>query len=133
MDPHVKEVVLECTRASDEERIGFPEVVGKLAEAGVERYLADLVRGDRTYYLPGGESQPEKGYAVTGRPADDFSPSAVRAALGAIQKGEIRYREFCERIAAGGCVGYMVSLPGRRALYFGRTADYYVEHFPGAK
>lgn len=32
--------------------------------------------------------------------------------------------------AAAGFEGYLVSLPGRRAVYFGRTAETHVEHFP---
>jgi uncharacterized protein YbcV (DUF1398 family) len=44
----------------------------------------------------------------------------------------IDYHAFCERIAAGGCVGYFVSLAGRRALYYGRTGDTYIEPFPAA-
>ena len=45
----------------------------------------------------------------------------------------IKYREFCDRIAASGCVGYFVSFAGHRAAYYGRTGDTYVEWFPGAK
>ncbi len=43
MDAHVKDVVREMSRASDEERITFPEVVKALMEVQVERYHADLV------------------------------------------------------------------------------------------
>jgi hypothetical protein len=31
-----------------------------------------------------------------------------------------------------GCVAYMVSLPGRRVVYYGRTGASHVEHFPPA-
>jgi uncharacterized protein YbcV (DUF1398 family) len=57
----------------------------------------------------------------------------VEQAVRATQRGEIRYREFCRRIAAAGCVGYFVSLAGRRAVYYGRTIDTYVERFPDAR
>ena len=57
MDSQVRNVMIEASRASDEERMTFPEVVMKLMQAGVERYHADLVRGDKTYYLPNGESE----------------------------------------------------------------------------
>ena len=40
------------SKASDEERVTFPEVVKALMEVGVERYHADLVAGRKTYYLP---------------------------------------------------------------------------------
>ena len=56
MQPDVVKVMQECTEASDQERITFPEVVMKLMQAGVERYHADLLRADKIYYLPSGES-----------------------------------------------------------------------------
>jgi len=133
MDKQVKDIIVECTRASDEERITFPEVVGKLVGAGVERYHADLLRGERTYYLPNGESEVVKGHAVSVAPAQEFSGAAVDAALKSIQAGKIQYRAFCARIAEAGCVGYMVSLAGQRAVYYGRKGDTHVEWFPGAK
>jgi uncharacterized protein YbcV (DUF1398 family) len=133
MDSHVKDVMVEATRASDEERVTFPEVVMKLMQAGLERYHADLVRGDRTYYLPSGESEVVAGHAVGIAPAGAFSAAAVDAAVRAIQAGKIQYRTFCDRIAAAGCVGYHVSLAGQRAVYYGRTGDSHVEWFPGAK
>ena len=40
------------------------------------------------------------------------------------------YAAFCARVKAAGCAGYIVSFPGRRVLYFGRTAETHVEHFP---
>ncbi|MBL8548842.1 MAG: DUF1398 family protein [Hyphomonadaceae bacterium] len=131
MDAHVKDVVREMTAASCEERIGFPDVVKALAEAGVERYHADLVAGAKTYFMPDGdlEATPTKDAFV---PALTFCAERVEAAVRAIQRGEIQYREFCRRIADAGCAGYFVSLVGRRAVYYGRTGDSYVEWFPGA-
>jgi hypothetical protein len=40
------------------------------------------------------------------------------------------YKAFCERVKAAGCAGYLVSFLGRRVVYFGRTAETHVEHFP---
>ena len=40
------------------------------------------------------------------------------------------HRGFCEKAAAAGCAGYLVSFSGRRALYMGRTAETRVEKFP---
>jgi uncharacterized protein YbcV (DUF1398 family) len=133
VDSPVSAVVNEVTRASDEERITFPQVVGKLIEAKVERYHADLLRGEKTYYLPSGESEVVKGLSVKSRPAGAFSAAGVETAVRAIQAQKIQYKDFCERIAAAGCVGYMVSIAGRRAVYYGRTGDTYVEPFPPAK
>jgi uncharacterized protein YbcV (DUF1398 family) len=133
MQSHVKAVVTECTVASREERISFPEVLRRLAEVEVERYHADLVRGERTYYLPDGESEVTMGDRVSTVPAAAFAGAEVEAAIRAVQRGEIRYGEFCERIAAAGCVGYIVTLAGRRAVYYGRTGDVFVERFPPAR
>jgi len=132
MDPHVKDVMVECTRISDEERVTFGEVVMKLIKAGVERYHADLVRGDKTYYLPNGESEVVTGKPVGIAPAQEFSAEGVEAAVRAIQAGKIQYMTFCRRAAEAGCVGYIVSMAGRRVVYYGRTGDNHVEWFPGA-
>lgn len=133
MDAHVKAIVRECTVGSDEERIAFPEVVRKLMEADVERYHADLIRAEKTYYMPDGDWETVAAAPAATRPAKAFSAVDVDAAVRAIQAEAITYKEFCERIAAAGCVGYLVSLPGRRAVYYGRTGENHVEHFPGAK
>lgn len=133
MDARVKEVVHELTRASDEERIAFPDVVRTLIQNGVERYHADLASGMRTYYMPDGSHEVTAGYALATPTATSFSADIVVAALRAIQRKEITYRTFCGRIAAGGCAGYFVSATGKRALYYGRANDTYVEWFPSAR
>ncbi len=132
MDADVKDAVRWATAESDAERATFPEVVQKLMAAGVERYHADLVCSAKTYYLPNGEYEVTPCHKVAAA-ATDFDPKAVEAALRAIQGQSIKYREFCDRIAAAGCVGYFVSFAGRRAVYYGRTGETYVEWFPGAK
>jgi uncharacterized protein YbcV (DUF1398 family) len=132
MDAHVKELVREMTNASDEERIAFPAVVKALMEVGIERYHADLVAGRRTFYLPDGEFEEVEAHKVGGA-AGEFLAEGVEQAVRRIQRQEIGYREFCRLIAAAGCVGYFVSLAGRRAVYYGRTIDTHVEWFPGAK
>ena len=132
MQEHVASTMQECTDASDQERISFPEVVMKLIQAGVERYHADLLRAEKTYYLPSGESHRVEAAPIAAVPPAAFTAEGVAAAVRAIQQQQIKYREFCERIARAGCVGYLVSLAGRRAVYYGRTGDSYVEPFPSA-
>jgi uncharacterized protein YbcV (DUF1398 family) len=129
MSTDVAAIVREATDASDGERILFPEVVRMIAEAGVERYHADLVCATKTYYLPDGRFEVV-GCMPVEKPAAAFSAPAVEAAVRTIQRGEIAYREFCRRIAAAGCVGYFVTVAGRRAVYYGRTGDTHVEWFP---
>jgi uncharacterized protein YbcV (DUF1398 family) len=132
MDSHAKDVVREMTRASDEERITFPEVVGALTKAGVERYHADLVCASKTYYMPDGSFETTACHA-TDAAAPAFSAAGVDAAVRAVQAQRIRYREFCRQIAAAGCVGYFVTLAGRCAVYYGRGGETHVERFPGTK
>jgi uncharacterized protein YbcV (DUF1398 family) len=133
MNAETRDVLLECTKASDEERVTFPEVVKKLIGAGVERYHADLLRSEKIYYLPNGESEAVPCHTVDVVPPQEFSAQGVDAAVRAIQAGKIQYKAFCERVAAAGCVGYFVSMAGKRAIYYGRTGDSHVERFPGAK
>ncbi len=131
-DTDLENVVRDCTRGSDEERISFPQVVGQLMAAGVERYRADLLRHEKTYYMPDGRSQVVRCAAIDGTPALDFSAAGVDAAVRDIQAGRIAYRDFCRRVMAAGCVDYIVSISGRRAVYFGRSGESHVEMFPGA-
>ncbi len=132
MQAEIINVMRECTEASDQERISFPEVVGKLIQAGVERYHADLLRAEKIYYLPSGESHRVAAAPVAAVPSQSFAPDGVAEAVRSIQQKRIEYREFCERIAQAGCVGYLVSLAGRRAVYYGRSGESYVEPFPAA-
>jgi uncharacterized protein YbcV (DUF1398 family) len=132
MDAHVTDVVREMSKASDEERITFPAVVKALMEVKVERYHADLVTGRKTYYLADCDFEDVEVHKVGGAPGE-FSAEGVEKAVRAIQRQEIGYRKFCRLIADAGCVGYFVSLTGRRAVYYGRTGDEHVEWFPGAK
>jgi uncharacterized protein YbcV (DUF1398 family) len=127
MDNHVKDVVREMTRASEEERISFPDVVEALMQAGVERYHADLLAGTKTYYMPDGSFEITHGRILSA--ANDFRSDLVEQAVQAIQQGEIGYRAFGDGIAAAGCVGYFVSLAGQRAVYYGRTLAAHVVWF----
>jgi uncharacterized protein YbcV (DUF1398 family) len=132
MNEKTRQVMHECSKASLEGGMAFPEVVSKLTAVGCEQYHADLRRQEKTYYLPGGESHSEA-LPVGPRPvAQDFSAEGVLAALRAIQGGRISYREFLARIMEAGCVGYFVYLAGKRAVYLGRKGDMHVEHFPPA-
>lgn len=132
MDSKTLAVIEECTAGSSEERLGFPEVVARLVAVGVERYRADLVRAEKIYYLPDGTSHRTSCESPHAPAAEAFSAEGVEAAVRAIQAGRIGYGEFCRRIMAAGCVDYLVSLAGRRAVYFGRTGEAHEEPFPPA-
>jgi uncharacterized protein YbcV (DUF1398 family) len=133
MDVRTKDIMQACSQGSDAGRLTFPEVGRQLAAGGIERYHADLLRGEKIYYLPSGESHLVRNEPVDAIPPETFDPAGVSGAIRAIQATAIDYRTFCARIAAAGCVGYLVSLPGRRAVYYGRSGDFLVEPFPAAR
>jgi uncharacterized protein YbcV (DUF1398 family) len=121
-----------CLHAAHDGSLSFPEIVGKLIAAGFEGYMVDYRRNSQTDYLPDGDS-------VT----IDMTPSAgnIAAAFDATEVGRLvrwaqanpadySYVAFCEKAKAAGCAGYLVSFPGRRVIYFGRTAETHIEHFP---
>lgn len=133
MDSGVRSVMREASRLSDEGKQSFPEIVRKLMAAGVERYHQDLLRSERTYYLPDGQSEVVPNDDVTAVPATYFSAAGMEAAVRAVQAGTIDYKEFCRRAMEAGCVGYIVSIAGKRVVYYGRTGDNHVEYFPGSR
>ena len=59
--------------------------------------------------------------------------AAIRKAIRDAQQGVPghTHRGFCDQVTAAGCAGYVVSLPGRRVLYFGRSGETHTEYFPG--
>jgi uncharacterized protein YbcV (DUF1398 family) len=65
--------------------------------------------------------------------AASFDVSAIQVAIKDAQQlvPGYTYKGFCTKVALAGCAGYIVSFSGRRALYVDRTAETYVEHFPG--
>jgi uncharacterized protein YbcV (DUF1398 family) len=109
----------------------FPVVVGRLTEAGVTSYTADLVTLRKTYYNAGSQSHDEA-MPLAGAPAiaPAFDATRVEATVKAIQRQEIGYAEFLRRIMTAGCSHYEVYFGGRKAMYFGRDGQFYTEPFP---
>ena len=114
--------------------MSFPQIIGVLMEAGFEGYAVDYRNATATYHLPEGPGVALQAHAVATPIAPKLNTEALRAAIGEAQRGVAgyTYRGFCEKAAAAGCAGYMVSFTGRRALYIGRDAATHVEHFPAA-
>jgi uncharacterized protein YbcV (DUF1398 family) len=134
MNEEQKNVIEQCAAMSAAGTISFGDVVGRLMQAGVERYHADYSRMENTYYLPGGEShvvpiRHDESLSV----AAAFSAEAVEASVRQAQRGEIVYPQFVRQTTAAGCVGYFVLLTGKRVQYFGRNGEVHTEWFPGAK
>lgn len=132
MKAEQSQVIQACAQGALTGDITFPEIVGRLAQIGVERYHADYSREETTYYLPDGNSlvvaTPYPSHAT---PAE-FSASAVEAAVRQSQRNEHSYLDFIRKTMAAGCVGYFVQITGRRVIYFGRNGESHVEPFPPA-
>jgi uncharacterized protein YbcV (DUF1398 family) len=125
-------VISECMRLSFADT-PFPQVVGKLAAAGVHAYRADLVRLEKTYYGTQTDAHEHAMPLAEAPPiADKFSETDVTATVHAIQRGEIGYAEFLRRIMRAGCASYSVFIDGRKAMYFGRDGTFYTEPFPAS-
>jgi len=120
-----------CLRGAEDDTMPFPEIVRALAEAGFEGYAVDFRATTATYYLRDGASA-----SLTIRAAATiaaaFNVALIQAAIREAQTlaPGYSYRGFCQKVAAAGCAGYLVSFSGRRALYYGRTAETHVELFP---
>ena len=125
-------VAKECavlTALSDEEKITFPEVVRRLAEAGVELYYTDLLTPSKTYYA-GNTTYTVDCSLQSKEVADIFKSEAVIRAIRQIQSGQIQYQEFIKNIMTSGVVCYIVFIKGRKAIYFGKHGEQHVEEFP---
>jgi uncharacterized protein YbcV (DUF1398 family) len=113
----------------------FPQNLRLRMEAGFDGYAVDFPRSTRTYYMPNGETI-ELQTAPTPTPvAESFDASMVRAAIREAQQlvPGYSYKGFCAKAAKAGCAGYVVSLLGRRVLYYGRTCETHTEYFPGTQ
>ncbi|MGH9617065.1 MAG: DUF1398 family protein [Acidobacteriaceae bacterium] len=129
-----KQVLEDCDRLAFENKLNFPESLQRMAADGVERYRADLARLEKMHYSANGDALAihmplENPPAI----AEEFNESGVKAALKAIQNGKIDYGEFLRQIMQAGVAEYGVWLRGRKAIYFGRAGEFYVESFPGTK
>lgn len=125
-------IIEACVRGSLTGELTFPEIVGRLQGAGVERYHADYCRQEITYYLPDGDSLVAPAPHAAGETGSVFSAAAVESAVRQSQRNEHSYIDFIRKTMAAGCVGYFVQITGRRAIYFGRNGESHVELFPDA-
>ena len=112
----------------------FPGIVTALQGAGFESYLVDYRRNAWTFYMSDGDSLVLTTPATTDAVAREFSAENIAAQVRAAQQNAAgySYRDFSSKVKRAGCCGYMVSFPGRRVVYFGRTGETHTEHFPPA-
>ena len=126
-------VMHEVSIETQEGRMTFPQVVGRLLEIGVESYCVDFIAGRKTYYLANGATHIEPVVLKLDSVSGEFSLDGVIAAIRAAQADTIRYPEFVQRATAAGVAGYWAFLTGKRMVYLGRKGEIHVEEFPRAK
>ena len=130
MDTQLKSVAEDCLNGSYGGCMDFPTVLAKLAAAGFEGYLVDYRKGTTTYYLSDGDSVEFENVATPGTVAPAFSPDTVGANVRRSQRNGQAYTAFCANVKNAGCAGYLVSIPGRRVVYFGRNGETHIEIMP---
>jgi uncharacterized protein YbcV (DUF1398 family) len=132
MDEKKKAVAKACLAGAENNTMSFPQIVEALMQAGFEGYAVDFRRAVATYYMPDGDSVELPTHKMDASVAPSFDTLRIQAAIREAQQliPGYTYLGFCRNVASAGCAGYIVSFPGRRALYIGRTAETHVEHFP---
>jgi len=132
MDVRLQTIARNCLDGAYGNTMDFPDIVGTLMAVGFEGYNVDYRRGTSIYYLPDGDSVELTNAKTEGHVAAAFNQPAIEAAIRDAQTkaAGYTYKGFCETVKAAGCAGYLVSFSGRRVVYFGRTAEVHVEHFP---
>ena len=132
MDTQKITIAQNCLNAAYDNTMAFPDIVATLIKAGFEGYVVDYRRGTTTYFLPDGDNAELKNPLSEGAVAPRFDPAGVAMQVKWAQANppDYSYTAFCKNVKASGCAGYIVSFLGRRVLYFGRTAETHVEHFP---
>ncbi len=132
MDQNQQIIAQRCLDGSYQNTMTFPECVQSLWQAGFEGYHVDYRLNARTHYLPNGETLVLTNPHSPDTVESQFDSSAIAAAIKWAQSNapDYNYIDFNRRVTAKGCAGYIVSILGRRVLYFGRSAETHVEHFP---
>lgn len=133
MDPERMALARTCLDGAYDRTIAFPDIVAALITAGFDGYAVDYRRNTTTYFLPDGDSIALDNRACGGRVAAGFDRAGIAGQVKWAQANppDYSYAAFCTNVKSMGCAGYLVSFPGRRVLYFGRTAETHVEHMPG--
>jgi uncharacterized protein YbcV (DUF1398 family) len=132
MDAERISIAKACQEGAHDNSLSFPEFVDKLIAAGFEGYTVDYRRNAQAFYLPDGGSVVLEMHPYAGSVAANFDAVEVERLVRWAQANpaDYSYVAFCEKAKAAGCAGYLVSFLGRRVVYFGRTAETHVEHFP---
>ena len=132
MDAQHVAIAETCLHGAHDGGMSFPVIVQTLITKGFEGYFVDYRRDTTTYYLADGDSVTLENLASGGAIAPGFDADGVAAQIRWAQANppEYSYDAFCRNVRAAGCAGYLVSFPGRRVVYLGRTGDTHVELMP---
>jgi uncharacterized protein YbcV (DUF1398 family) len=132
METRLIQAAEKCLRGAEDNTMTFPQIVDTLMREGFESYSVDYRRAKAIYYRPDGDSVELTTHRLDVPIAEPFNTAAIQAAIREAQQlvPGYTYAGFCRNVMDAGCVGYIVSFSGRRAVYFGRTAAMHVEHFP---
>jgi uncharacterized protein YbcV (DUF1398 family) len=132
MDARLTDIARRCLNGAETDSMTFPQIVGTLMQEGFEGYAIDFRRASATYYLPDGDSVVLPTHRGEVPVAGTLDVATLQAAIREAQQlvPGYTYAGFCAKVMAAGCAGYIVSFPGRRVVYYGRTAETHVEHFP---
>ncbi|MBK8198853.1 MAG: DUF1398 family protein [Acidobacteria bacterium] len=132
MTPQQQATAAACLNGAETGAMDFPAIVGQLIAAGFESYSVDFRRARNIYYLPSGDSLELAAHDAGTPVAAALDAASLQAAIREAQTNApgYTYPGFCRKAARAGCAGYIVSFSGRRAVYFGRTGETHVEHFP---
>jgi len=132
MPPELEQIARSCLEGAETGAMTFPQIVGRLMEEGFESYTVDFRRARVIYYRAEGDSIELDAHKIEEPVAAAFNEASIVIAIREAQQlvEGYTYNGFCKKVMAAGCTGYIVSFPGRRAVYFGRTAETHVEAFP---
>jgi len=135
MSKNWKDIARATLESAEVDTMSFPESVKILMAAGFDGYAVDFRRSTRTYYRPDGETLELKTPPTTVAVIERFDAGRVKAAIREAQElaPGYTYKSFCNKVTGAGCAGYIVSLLGKRVLYYGRTAETHTEYFPGTR
>ncbi len=132
MTEDMKALAARSLAGAHDGSMSFPEIVGALSAAGFDGYFVDYRAGMATYYGADGSSHAVSMAHRHGAVAATFEAAEVQAAIRHAQSGaaDYTYEAFNARVTAAGCMGYLVSLSGRRVVYLARTGETHVEMMP---
>lgn len=132
MDAERIALAQRCLDAAHDGSMGFPAIIATLMGAGFEGYEVNYRTGTQTYYLANSDNVTLRSHPSPALVNGAFDAARVATLVRWAQSGDAdyNYSAFSEQAKRAGCAGYLVSMLGRRVLYYGRTGETHVEIFP---